>query len=40
VTPKGQQIVFSIVSNNLSVQPKRVTDVIDSVVEAAVNSVK
>lgn len=40
VTPKGRQIVFSIVSNNLSVQPKRVTDAIDSVVEAAVNSAK
>ena len=40
VTPKGQQIVFSIVSNNLSGQPKRVTDVIDNVVEAAVNSAK
>jgi serine-type D-Ala-D-Ala carboxypeptidase/endopeptidase (penicillin-binding protein 4) len=40
VTPKGQQIVFSVVSNNLSVQPKRVTDVIDSVVEAAVSSAK
>jgi D-alanyl-D-alanine carboxypeptidase/D-alanyl-D-alanine-endopeptidase (penicillin-binding protein 4) len=40
VTPKGEQIVFSIVSNNLSTPAKRVTDVIDSVVEAAVNSVK
>jgi D-alanyl-D-alanine carboxypeptidase/D-alanyl-D-alanine-endopeptidase (penicillin-binding protein 4) len=40
VTPKGQKIVFSIVSNNLSVQPKLVTDTIDNVVEAAVNSVK
>lgn len=40
VTPKGQHIVFSIISNNLSVQPKRVTDVIDSVLEAAVSSVK
>jgi len=38
VTTKGRQIVFSIVSNNLSVQPKRVTDVIDSMIEAAVNS--
>jgi serine-type D-Ala-D-Ala carboxypeptidase/endopeptidase (penicillin-binding protein 4) len=37
VTPKGEQIVFSIVSNNLSLPGKRVTDVIDSVVEAAVN---
>ncbi len=40
VTSKGQQIVFSIVSNNLSIQSKRVTDVIDSVLEAAVNSAK
>lgn len=40
VTPKGQQIVFSILSNNMSIQPKRVNDVIDSVVEAAVDSVK
>jgi D-alanyl-D-alanine carboxypeptidase/D-alanyl-D-alanine-endopeptidase (penicillin-binding protein 4) len=40
VTPKGQQIVFSVVSNNLSVQPKRVTDAIDSLVEAAVNALK
>ena len=40
VTPKGEQIVFSVVSNNLSTPAKRVTDVIDSVVEAAVNSVK
>jgi serine-type D-Ala-D-Ala carboxypeptidase/endopeptidase (penicillin-binding protein 4) len=40
VTPKGKQIVFSIVSNNVSAQPKLVTDAIDSVVEAAVNSVK
>jgi len=40
VTPKGEQIVFSVVSNNLSTPAKRVTDVIDSVVEAAVNSAK
>jgi D-alanyl-D-alanine carboxypeptidase/D-alanyl-D-alanine-endopeptidase (penicillin-binding protein 4) len=40
VTPKGEQIVFSIVSNNLSTPAKRVTDVIDSVVAAAVNSPK
>ncbi len=40
VTPKGEQIVFSVVSNNLSTPAKRVTDVIDSVIEAAVNSAK
>jgi len=40
VTPKGEQIVFSVVSNNLSTPAKRVTDVIDSLVEAAVNSAK
>lgn len=40
VTPKGRQIVFSVVSNNVSAQPKLVTDAIDSLVEAAVNSVK
>ena len=40
VTPKGEQIVFSVISNNLSTPAKRVTDVIDSVVEAAVNSAK
>jgi D-alanyl-D-alanine carboxypeptidase/D-alanyl-D-alanine-endopeptidase (penicillin-binding protein 4) len=40
VTPKGEQIVFSVVSNNLSTPAKRVTDVIDSLVEAAVDSAK
>ncbi|HZR65282.1 MAG TPA: D-alanyl-D-alanine carboxypeptidase/D-alanyl-D-alanine-endopeptidase [Terriglobales bacterium] len=41
VTSKGEQLVFSIVSNNLSTPAKRVTDVIDSIVEAAVqNSAK
>ncbi len=38
ITTKGEQIVFSIVSNNLSAQSKRVTDAIDSIVEAAVHS--
>jgi D-alanyl-D-alanine carboxypeptidase/D-alanyl-D-alanine-endopeptidase (penicillin-binding protein 4) len=37
VTAKGEQIAFSILSNNLSVTGKRVNDVIDSIVEAAVN---
>jgi D-alanyl-D-alanine carboxypeptidase/D-alanyl-D-alanine-endopeptidase (penicillin-binding protein 4) len=36
VTSKGEQLVFSIVSNNLSISAKRVTDTIDSIVEAAV----
>jgi serine-type D-Ala-D-Ala carboxypeptidase/endopeptidase (penicillin-binding protein 4) len=40
VTPKGERIVFSVVSNNLSTPAKRVTDVIDSIVKAAVNSAK
>lgn len=35
-TSKGAQIVFSIASNNLSTNPKRVTDTIDSIVETAV----
>jgi serine-type D-Ala-D-Ala carboxypeptidase/endopeptidase (penicillin-binding protein 4) len=38
LTPKGEQLVFSIVSNNLSAPGKRVTDVIDSIVEATVAS--
>jgi D-alanyl-D-alanine carboxypeptidase/D-alanyl-D-alanine-endopeptidase (penicillin-binding protein 4) len=36
VTSKGEQLVFSIVSNNLSIPAKRVTDTIDNIVEAAV----
>ncbi len=36
VTAKGEQLIFSIMSNNESVQSKRVTDAIDSVVEAVV----
>lgn len=38
VTSKGDQVVFSIVSNNLSIPGKRVTDAIDSIVEAAVQN--
>jgi serine-type D-Ala-D-Ala carboxypeptidase/endopeptidase (penicillin-binding protein 4) len=38
VTAKGEQIAFSILSNNLSVTGKRVNDVIDSIVEAAANN--
>ncbi len=37
MTPKGEQIAFSILTNNLSLPGKRVNDVIDSIVEAAVN---
>lgn len=36
VTSKGEQLVFSIASNNVSAPAKRVTDAIDSIVEAAV----
>ncbi|MBO0911321.1 MAG: D-alanyl-D-alanine carboxypeptidase/D-alanyl-D-alanine-endopeptidase [Acidobacteria bacterium] len=38
VTSKGERLVFSIVSNNLTAPAKRVTDAIDSLVEAAVQS--
>jgi hypothetical protein len=38
VTANGKQIAFSILSNNLSVTGKRVNDVIDSIVETAVNN--
>jgi D-alanyl-D-alanine carboxypeptidase/D-alanyl-D-alanine-endopeptidase (penicillin-binding protein 4) len=38
VTSKGEQLVFSIVSNNISAPAKRVTDAIDGMVEAAVQS--
>jgi D-alanyl-D-alanine carboxypeptidase/D-alanyl-D-alanine-endopeptidase (penicillin-binding protein 4) len=38
ITAKGEQLAFSIMSNNLSVPSKRVNEVIDSVVEAAVNA--
>ncbi len=37
VTPKGEQIAFSILTNNFSLPGKRVNEVIDSIVEAAVN---
>jgi serine-type D-Ala-D-Ala carboxypeptidase/endopeptidase (penicillin-binding protein 4) len=40
VTTKGEPIVFSIASNNLSAPAKRVTDAIDSIAEAAVHSEK
>jgi D-alanyl-D-alanine carboxypeptidase/D-alanyl-D-alanine-endopeptidase (penicillin-binding protein 4) len=40
ITAKGEQIAFSILSNNLSIPGKRVNEVIDSIVEAAVNSSK
>ena len=39
-TARGEQIAFSILSNNLSVSGKRVNEVIDNIVEAAVNSSK
>jgi len=38
VTSKGEQLVFSIVSNNISASAKRVTDAIDGMVEAAVQN--
>jgi D-alanyl-D-alanine carboxypeptidase/D-alanyl-D-alanine-endopeptidase (penicillin-binding protein 4) len=40
VTAQGEQIAFAIVTNNNSLPAKRVTDVIDSIVEAAVNAKK
>jgi D-alanyl-D-alanine carboxypeptidase/D-alanyl-D-alanine-endopeptidase (penicillin-binding protein 4) len=40
VTAKGEQIAFSILTNNLSTPGKRINDVIDSIVETAVNSPK
>jgi D-alanyl-D-alanine carboxypeptidase/D-alanyl-D-alanine-endopeptidase (penicillin-binding protein 4) len=36
-TVKGQQVAFSILSNNFNLPSKRVTDTIDSIVEAIVN---
>jgi D-alanyl-D-alanine carboxypeptidase/D-alanyl-D-alanine-endopeptidase (penicillin-binding protein 4) len=39
-TAKGDRLVFSILSNNQSLPGKRVNDVIDSVVAAAVNTSK
>jgi serine-type D-Ala-D-Ala carboxypeptidase/endopeptidase (penicillin-binding protein 4) len=38
VTAKGGQLAFSVLSNNLSLPGKRVNDVIDSIVAAAVNT--
>ena len=40
VTAKGEQIAFSILTNNFSLPSKRLNDVIDSIVEAAANSKK
>ena len=40
VTSKGDQLAFSILTNNFSLPGKRVNDVIDSIVEAAVNTTK
>lgn len=37
VTAKGQKIAFAILANNINLPGKRVNDVIDSIVEAAVN---
>jgi D-alanyl-D-alanine carboxypeptidase len=39
-TAKGDRLVFSILSNNQSLPGKRVNDVIDSLVAAAVNTSK
>jgi len=38
VTAKGERLVFSIVSNNVSASAKRVTDAIDNIIEAAVQN--
>lgn len=35
ITAKGDQLVFSVLSNNASLPPKRITDAIDNIVEAA-----
>ncbi|PYV70460.1 MAG: D-alanyl-D-alanine carboxypeptidase/D-alanyl-D-alanine-endopeptidase [Acidobacteria bacterium] len=40
VTAKGEQLAFSVLTNNLSVTGKRINDVIDSVVVAAANNGK
>ena len=37
VTSKGEQVAFSILANNFSLPGKRVNEVIDSIIEAAVN---
>src|SRR6202045_4499435 len=39
-TARGQQVAFSILSNNFNLPSKRVLDTIDSVVEAIVNDAK
>jgi len=38
VTAKGEQLAFSILTNNFSLPGKRINDVIDSIVAAAVNT--
>jgi D-alanyl-D-alanine carboxypeptidase/D-alanyl-D-alanine-endopeptidase (penicillin-binding protein 4) len=40
VTARGDRIAFSILANNFSLPGKRVNEVIDSIIEAAVNSGK
>ncbi len=40
VTSKGEQLAFAVLTNNLSLPGKRVNDVIDSIVELAVNAPK
>jgi D-alanyl-D-alanine carboxypeptidase/D-alanyl-D-alanine-endopeptidase (penicillin-binding protein 4) len=40
VTAKGEPIAFSILTNNFSLPGKRVNDVIDTIIEAAVNTSK
>lgn len=40
VTSKGDQLAFSILTNNFSLPGKRVNDLIDSIVETAVNTAK
>ena len=40
VTSKGQQVAFSVLSNNFNLPGKRVNDTIDAVIEAAVNAGK
>ncbi len=40
VTAKGEEIAFAILANNYSLPGKRVNDIIDSIITAAVNSAK
>src|SRR6267154_74206 len=40
VTSKGEQLAFAVLTNNFSLPGKRVNDVIDSIVELAVNAPK